>query len=248
MSRITRCRGPEGAMPPHIYSPAMIGRAPGSIRRGFDPRKLASLWETPAFLHIAGDGNTPTIGPALTTTGTITDGSPIVLASGGALRTDAYTGTQNRTTAIATEAAIGDDLVTALCGKVAANVAIKLPHYRYNGVTARGAYFAKHGGTTLLECRITGDTVFTQYHDIGIVPFLVLMVAKRGGNTRYYRLPGSVLTAATPAGDISGGGRLTLCNGTTADWAWVCEWIGAGIADLWDADRIAELYALAGVA
>ena len=214
---------------------------------GFNPKILTSLWETPAFLHVAGDGDTPTIGPALTTTGTITEGSPIVLASGGALRTDAYTGTQNRTTAVATEAAIGDDLVTALCGKVAANVAIKLPHYRYNSGTARGVYFAKHGGTPLLECRITGNTTFTQYHDIGVAPFLVLMVAKRGGNTRYYRLSGSVLTAATPAGDISGGGRLTIGSGTTADWAWVCEWIGAGIADLWTAARIEQLYALAGV-
>ena len=255
MSRITRCRGPEGAMPPHIYSPAMIGRAPGSIRRGFDPSQLETLWETPAFLHWAGLGRFPKVGPELTDTGTIIEGAPIALASGGALRTDRYSGTSYRATSIPVDPGANEDTVFLAAYDFDAAPTGGANYIISNYAAAKGFTLYRQTNTDVKSLFFNGAASRGNVLATGY-PVLALSIYAYDGATKLYTSPASSSVSLALAGPISSGaalgiGATGLGSGIVPAGtriAFTAVWHGVGISTAWTADRVAELYALAGVA
>jgi hypothetical protein len=80
---------------------------------------LVTRWGTPAFCWVAGDGNTPTVGPALTATGA--PGSiagPWELADGTRLPLEVHGGATLRASAAPLDPAVGEDAVVVVIGRM----------------------------------------------------------------------------------------------------------------------------------
>ena len=228
---------------------------------GFNPKILTSLWETPAFLHCAGDGDTPTIGPALTTTGVITEGSPIVLAGGGALRTEDRAANSYRlNTANFVNPSAGDDMIIAVCAKLVANAGgVDMVLGTFNTVPDGGWQIYRSASNSIrwYSKDDTGAFSSSTFNPVDpLAPLLMLVRVPFGAIGKVYTTPtNAVSTAASPGNSIGKGIGIgarpyplspsPLPAGSLISWA--CAWYGAGLYTAWTAARIAQFYALAGV-
>lgn len=238
----------------------MIMPANGPMRvGGFHPAMLETLWEPPAFLHWAGLGRFPKVGPELTEMGTIVEGSPIVLASGGALRTEKMSGTSYRLAAASpVNPAAGQDTVILWCGdleSVGAGTDCLAGTYAVTG----GWMFYRSASSTIrvltmdhLGTTITGSFTPTD----PLTPVLLLAIIKFNDTGRLRTKPSDVAGLTAVAGNVLGPG-IGVCSRPYAgspiplvancQYAYQAVWHGTGLSALWTAVRIAQLYALAGV-
>jgi hypothetical protein len=143
------------------------GQPPGSLHQGVElldqftgvgnPRDLAdpstevgSLFGTPDFLWVAGDGNNPTIGPAMVATGAPTAATAPYRVDGQDMASEVYTVAQNRAIAAAYDPAITNDVVV----HVLMRVSCELANSRLFGTRGAGAgfefYTTVFAGTTFL--------------------------------------------------------------------------------------------------
>lgn len=230
---------------------------------------LVSRFGTPSFVWVAGDGNTPTVGPALTATGT--PGSlagPWELEDGTRLPLEMATGTSCRTSAtkIAPANAGGvttEDVVIPLIGVIpSANADI----YRYistrtiAGLQGFEISLATAAAPALYAVAATsGGSAVSQPAASHIARgglFVAVLIYNCTANTVVLWTPGGVGAAgAVPAGTVTGGGlgvsampdgslKLSAGAGVLA----TAFYKGAGLAAAWAADtyaRCKELTALA---
>jgi hypothetical protein len=243
---------PGGGYPPGIIGQSILLDHP--FTHIADPRGLAdadglgSIFGVPTFLWVAGDGNSPTLGPALSVTGT-PDAivSPYQLESGSDVAGEEYDGTEYRNTATIVDPSAGDDIIVF--------------------ALVKNSYLP--GGTEVVISNRTGGAGWVLYSNSGNARILVsdgvgtvfrsltwlfasfsLLIAVIDGNGNMYLLRNGIASASavTPAaGKIGADQGLAVASyaGGAAPFGLGGQIIfagfqyGTGIADAWIADSFA---------
>lgn len=224
----------------------------------FDPRvDIPALFGTPDFLWVAGDGNTPTVGPALTLTGTPTVGvTPHQTKSGGALASEVGSGSSNRTTATpALDATAGQDIVLAAL--------VQFPKTTTNQyiLTSRDAgdagvsLWASNGLATLTVYDGTTAVSSTVSAELGSVALVIGLVDGDGNSEISINgatpVDPETTPSAAPLGDGVGVGLFSRVD-KSLDYEggiiWVSGWVGDAIYDVWSANSYAMISRIAALA
>jgi hypothetical protein len=220
-----------------------------------DPRDLANAaglggtFGVPDFLWVAGDGNTPTIGPALTVIGAPTVGAtPYQLEDGTNVVSEVHTGTSYRRTATAVDPTIGQDIIVSAL--------VKKPN-TFPGISAILSTRTGFGGVTL---RFQGTLLLGFVHDnVGVITpnisatdaalVVLQMIIDGNGNTYIVSNGSANAPTPTPAAGVLGSGAGVGVGGypdgfgpMDADGSiiFVSFEYGNGIADAWIAGGFAR--------
>lgn len=212
-----------------------------------NPRtELTSIVGTASnFLWVAGDGNTPTIGPALTATGSPGSvESPYQLEDGTALNWETYTGAEYRRKAddATLTPADNEDFVIAALVNLPRDTTTYYEILGSWGNSSKGWFLGAYTGTGDIALSIYANSMSMPYVSaaLGRVAMLVFVVNRDGNATGY--LNGVAGTpAATPAGSIPTG-HVSL--GTRGDTSWTYKggilftafWKGSGLNEIWTAN------------
>ena len=220
---------------------------------------LGGTFGIPRFLWVDGDGETPTIGPVLTTAGAPLSGQPAPweLEGGSPVIVEEYDGVSNRTTAVPDlDPTIGQDIIIAALVRLTPGGGPGFPFILATANLAIQGYSLFYGtGTTNVTLRVgDGATSVTSNIPVPLGTLALLVgIIDGDGNTEISLNGGApVAPAVTPvAGALSPGDGLGLGsrpNGASDYEGGILSaaiWIGNGIADDWIAGGYARVAQLA---
>ena len=219
----------------------------------FDPRTdIQKLYGAPSLLWVAGDGNTPTVGPTMTAAGTPTlVGGPYRLPSGDRSSVEMYGHNTCRVGTTSIDPPIGHDFVVALGIQVHRTDLVANDFLFTTRVAGRGLQVYYHSGFSpdRIYTLILGDA--TGVASTGIPAFgthnILVMVAKSGATVRSFLNLVEGAAYNFPAGAIgtgagfSIGGRIDGALSTAGGLSFAVMWSGIGIADHWTAGTDARV-------
>jgi len=220
----------------------------------FDARvDIPKFFGVPDFLWVDGDGNTPTIGPTLTATGSPASGEPTPwqLEDATAVTCEEHDGATCRTeTGTSMDPAAGEDVIVAALCKVGAGITNYERPISTRPTAGKGIWLAYVGGN--IYGYVSGDS---QVNTGGLAPALggwslFVLVVDRDGNTTLYQNGIASTSVATPSGDLGADSGLGLMAATDAGtkmhggMAWATWQTGAGLADAWLADSARRVFDL----
>ena len=203
---------------------------------------------TATFAWEDGDGNNPTLGPSMTSSGTPSSGQPTPweLVGGAGLTCEEYDGSSYRATSDTVDPATGDDIVIALLLRTHQTN----PSTAYYLATRRAAagWQIYTNASNQIGTRVS-DGVSNAYSMAGGINcnqwLFYLLVADRDGNMQHW-LNGSgpsgvVAMLSTDVASGTGLGLAATDSGAAivpagGAIAWTAIWYGEGIADVWLAD------------
>lgn len=215
---------------------------------------LRTFYTEPDFLWVAGDEDSPEIGPTAGLVGTSTEvEAALTIANGSSISVERFGAASYRTTAPNDVNPGTDDIVVVACFEQASSTGNRaFGGIRRSGV--RGWNLLTFSSSLAISAIVQGSSqtsISTGSVAVG-AGCVATLVIDRDGNTTLRANDSNATPVATPVGTMEGDGVGLgaypdgVIPGETGI-GYLAIWHGAAIADDWDAARIQSLYNVVGI-
>jgi hypothetical protein len=218
-----------------------------------DPEGWRAKFGVPVLCRVAGDGDTPTIGPALTATGaTGLVPGPYQDAAGADIDVEVFDGADSfKQTAGSLDPGAGDVVISGFI-KTGADVA-GLQFLMTHRADAGGRGYRFYISGALLTVQVAGDATITRSANVAAnTLYHFTAIINRDGNVSLHINGIFKQLIACCTGDIFAAAALQICAQGASRFNgylfWLLEWQGVGISDAWEADSYELVKALSRAA